>query len=177
MPRRTSLPFLPMALLALSVLTGPSSAQEQQANARFINADGKDIGTATLTQTPVGVLIDITVKGVPAGTHGFHVHAVGTCDTPKFTAAGDHYNPTNAKHGFLVDGGGHAGDMPNQFVQEDGLLRAQVLNPDVTLGTGQGTLFDADGSALIIHTQADDYKSQPSGEAGDRFACAVITRR
>ena len=67
--------------------------------------------------------------------------------------------------------------MPNLFVQKDGMLRTQVLNTHVTLGDGMGTLFDSDGSALIIHTKADDYHSQPSGEAGDRFACAVITRR
>lgn len=171
--------FLPLALVLLMLcgITKPLGAQEPQAEARFINADGKEIGTAILTQTPSGVLIDITVNGVPAGEHGFHIHTTGTCDVPTFTSAGDHYNPTNARHGYLVAGGPHAGDMPNQFVREDGVLRAHVLNPYVTLRAGPTTLLDTDGSALMIHTRADDYKSHPAGEAGERFACAIIRPR
>lgn len=168
------LQLLPAALLAACFLVGPVGAQNQQAKATFVNADGKQIGTATLLQTPSGVLIDVKVDGVPAGAHGFHIHETGKCDAPKFDSAGDHYNPADAKHGFAAGSERHAGDLPNQFVQADGVLQAHVFAPQVTLSAGKMTLFDADGSALIIHTKADDYASQPAGDAGDRFACAVI---
>jgi Cu-Zn family superoxide dismutase len=169
--------LVPIALLTIGVVAGTLSAREQQARATFLNADGKPIGSATLTQTPSGVLIDITVTGGPAGPHALHIHETGICEAPGFTSAGDHYNPTDAKHGYIASSDRHAGDMPNQFVQDDGVLRAQILNPQVTLAAGKSTLFDADGSALVIHVNADDYVSQPSGAAGDRFACAVIMQR
>jgi Cu-Zn family superoxide dismutase len=170
--------LLPVALLATCVVVGSLfSAQNQQARATFVNADGKPIGTATLTQSPSGVLIDVKVDGVPAGAHAMHIHETGKCDAPDFKSAGDHFNPTGVKHGFIANGDHHAGDLPNQFVQNDGVLQAQVFTPQLTLGTGKTALFDADGSALIIHTRADDYASQPAGEAGDRFACAVIQQR
>jgi Cu-Zn family superoxide dismutase len=163
-----------MVLLVSCIVAGSPGAQDQQASAIFMNAAGKPIGTATLTQTPSGVLIDVTISGVPAGTHAFHIHETGKCEAPNFTSAGDHYNPMDAKHGYVTGNHHHAGDMPNQFVQNDGVLRTQVLNPQVTLGAGKATLFDADGSALILHVGTDDYTSQPAGAAGDRFACAVI---
>lgn len=90
---------------------------------------------------------------------------------------GGHYAPRGNQHGYLVQGGSHAGDMPNQLAAQDGTLRAQVLNDKVTLGQGEGSLFDSDGSALMLHGQADDYRSQPAGDAGSRVACGVIERR
>jgi Cu-Zn family superoxide dismutase len=159
------------------MVAGPLHAATQQASATFVNANGKQIGAATLTQTPSGVLIDIKVEGIPAGAHALHIHETGTCDAPNFESAGDRYNPTGAKHGFVTGSDYHAGDLPNQFVQSDGVLQAHVLTSQVTLSAGQATLFDTDGSALIFHIQADDYTGQPSGEAGDRFACAVIMQR
>lgn len=166
--------LLPLTLLVTCLAAGPLSAQSQQVSTTFVNADGKSIGTAMLKQTPSGVLIDINVSGLPPGAHALHIHETGKCDAPDFKSAGDHYNPTGTKHGFVTSREHHAGDMPNQFVQADGVLQAQVLNPQVTLHTGKAALFDADGSALIIHAGADDYASQPAGEAGNRLACAMI---
>jgi Cu-Zn family superoxide dismutase len=105
------------------------------------------------------------------------IHQTGRCD-PKdgFKSAGDHYAGERQKHGFKVEGGPHAGDMMNKFVGSDGKLRAHVINTRVTLADGGNTLFDDDGSALILHAKGDDYSSQPSGNAGDRIACAVIER-
>jgi Cu-Zn family superoxide dismutase len=173
----TRLLLLPIAMITVCVVADTTAAQNQKASAAFVNADGKQIGTATLMQTPGGVLIDVNVSGVPAGEHGLHIHETGKCEPPTFESAGDHYDPTNAKHGYLAGKDYHVGDMPNQFVQDDGILRAHVFNPQVTLNEGEASLFDADGSALVIHTSADDYNSQPSGEAGDRLACAVIMQR
>ena len=149
-----------------------------QARGAFVNAQGQQVGTALLAQTPGGVLITIDVSGLPPGTHAFHVHEVGRCDgAGGFQSAGGHYNPGNRQHGFLMQGGGHAGDMPNQVVGQDGKLRTEVLNDRVTLGPGEATLFDANGSALVIHAGVDDYRSQPAGDAGGRIACAVIERQ
>jgi len=158
-------------------LATPVLAQDMMtARASFIDSEGEEIGTAALSETPTGVLINVEVTDLPAGEHGFHIHETGSCETPDFQSAGGHYAPRGNQHGFLVEGGPHAGDMPNQFVQDDGVLRAHIRNDRVTLGEGEGTLFDEDGSAFIIHADADDYSSQPSGNAGPRLACAVIER-
>ncbi len=152
-----------------------ASAPVMQATGTFIDARGKQIGQATLTETPSGVLISIDVSGLPPGEHAFHLHQKGTCEAKDgFKSAGDHYAPQSKQHGFKAQGGPHAGDMPNQFVQDDGMLRAEVLNANVTLREGDTTVFDKDGTAIVIHASADDYRSQPSGNAGDRIACAVI---
>ena len=169
---------------AMPAAAQPAPAQPQlpsgtpQARATFVNAQGQQVGTAQLAQTAGGVLITIDVNGLPPGVHAFHVHEAGRCDgAGGFQSAGGHYNPGSRQHGFLMQGGGHAGDMPNQVVGQDGRLRAQVLNDRVTLGAGEATLFDADGSALVIHAGVDDYRSQPAGDAGGRIACAVIERQ
>lgn len=168
--------FIGLAALAMAV---PAMAQTgQKASATFVDQQGKQIGTATLTQTGSGVLIAIDVAGLPPGEHALHVHEKGVCDgAGKFASAGGHYDSHGRKHGYMTEGGPHGGDMPNQFVGADGMLKAQVLNPSVTLGSGDGTLFGPDGTALVIHAKADDYASQPAGDAGDRIACAVIKKQ
>jgi superoxide dismutase, Cu-Zn family len=141
-----------------------------------IDAEGKEIGTVVVEQTPGGVLITLAVEGLPPGEHGFHIHEKGVCDPAEgFGTAGGHFDPGGHQHGLRAVGGPHAGDMPNQFVGSDGVLRVDVLHPVVTLGEGANSLADKDGSALIIHEGADDYKSQPTGAAGGRLACAVIS--
>lgn len=168
--------YLPISLVVLWALALPALAQSSQtATADFQNAEGNSIGSAVLTQTPAGVLIEVDVTDLPAGEHGFHIHETGTCDPETdFESAGGHYAPNDRNHGFKDEQGPHAGDMPNQFVQDDGVLSADIINPNVTLGSGTGNLFDDDGSAIVIHANADDYTSQPSGDAGARLACAVI---
>jgi len=121
------------------------------------------------------VLISASVETIPAGEHGFHIHSAGVCDPETgFKSAGGHFAPRSNGHGIKEASGPHAGDMPNQYADDHGMLRAHVLNPNVTLFAGVGSLFDADGSALVIHAGSDDYTSQPSGAAGKRLACAVI---
>ena len=140
-----------------------------------IGLDGGSRGMVMLQDSPTGVLITTDLKGLPAGDHGFHFHQKGACEVSgKFASAGDHFAAGGAKHGLLVQGGPHGGDMPNQHVGPDGLLKTQILNTGVTLAAGLKSLRDADGSALVIHSDADDYKSQPSGAAGGRIACGVI---
>lgn len=149
-------------------------AHAQTAKAALKDAGGKEVGTVQLIQTPHGVLLKMALKGVAPGEHAFHIHAVGKCEPP-FTSAGGHFNPASKKHGMEAKEGAHAGDMPNLYVPANGELTVDVANHMVTLAKGQpNSVFDADGSAIIIHAGADDYKTDPTGNAGDRIACGVI---
>ena len=157
-------------ILALTSL--PVAAQS--AKALLKSGEGKDVGSAELTQTPAGVVIRLAVKGLPAGEHAFHVHGVGKCEPP-FTSAGGHFNPSGKKHGMMVAEGYHAGDMPNLHIPTSGEIVVEVLNAAITLEKGKAnSLFGPDGTALIIHAGKDDYKTDPTGEAGGRIACGII---
>lgn len=158
---------------------GPSPAEPLVAD--VIGLDGAMLGKVTLRETPAGVLVSTDLHGLPPGEHGFHFHEKGACaPADKFATAGGHFAGAGAgagagpQHGLMSAGGHHGGDMPNQYVGADGVLRSQVLNTAVTLSAGPRSLLDADGSALVIHAAADDYTSQPAGNAGGRIACAVI---
>ena len=161
-----------LTALVLAAATLPSQAQT--AKAALKTADGKDAGSVTLTQTPSGVLLALTAKGLSPGEHAFHVHEVGKCEAP-FTSAGGHFNPGKKKHGLLVAEGAHGGDMPNLHIPASGELTVEVHNAMITLEKDKpNSLLDADGSAVIIHASKDDYKSDPTGEAGGRIACGVV---
>jgi Cu-Zn family superoxide dismutase len=150
------------------------SAAAQSGKALFKDAGGKDVGSAALMQTPAGVLIKLSVKGLPAGEHAFHVHGVGKCEPP-FTSAGGHFNPGGKKHGIMAADGHHAGDLPNLHIPANGELVVEVLNAAVTLEKGKAnSLFGPQGTSLIIHAGKDDYKTDPTGEAGGRIACGVV---
>jgi superoxide dismutase, Cu-Zn family len=158
-----------IALLALS-----SAASAQSGKATLKNAEGKEVGNAQLSQTPHGVLVRLTLQGIPAGEHAFHVHQTGKCEPP-FTTAGGHFNPASKKHGIMAADGPHAGDMPNLHVPADGNLAIEVVNAAVTLDKDKpNSLFKPDGTALIIHAGKDDYKTDPTGDAGGRIACGVV---
>ncbi|TMA12186.1 MAG: superoxide dismutase family protein [Deltaproteobacteria bacterium] len=116
------------------------------------------------------------VKGLPPGLHAVHVHAVGKCEGPAFTSAGGHFNPTNKKHGLKNSEGPHAGDLPDMYVNKDGVGRYEVLMDNIRLGSGETSIFDADGSAVVVHASPDDNTTDPAGNSGDRIACGVITK-
>lgn len=146
------------------------------ASATLIDANGVEVGTAELAQTPAnGVLIRLDVRGLEPGEHAFHIHETGQCTTPGFTSAGGHFAPRDHAHGMLHQSGMHGGDMPNLHVPADGSVQAHRLAEHVSLVPGEaGFLLDGDGAALVIHAGADDYRSQPAGDAGARVACGVI---
>jgi superoxide dismutase, Cu-Zn family len=145
--------------------------------ATLVNASGARVGRAVLTQGPSGLLIRIEADGMTPGWHGVHIHAVGRCDAP-FSSAGAHVNhgDPGAPHGLLNAGGPDHGDLPNIFADSAGQVRAEIFTSRARIasdGPGQW-LWDADGSALVIHANVDDHITQPIGGAGDRIACGVM---
>nr|WP_303682690.1 superoxide dismutase family protein [Brevundimonas naejangsanensis] len=149
----------------------------QTAQVAIINGQGAEAGKATLTQGATGLLIKVEATGLAPGWHGIHIHATGQCEAP-FTSAGAHINHGDPKqpHGLLNADGPDDGDLPNVFADAKGAVSAEVFTTRARLadaGPGQW-LLDDDGSALVIHANADDHSSQPIGGAGDRVACAVI---
>ena len=168
-----------IALVTMALLSFPAFAQSSppEARASFVNLEGREIGEATLRQTPNGVLIRLGVSEIPSGPHAVHIHEAGRCEHQGgFQSAGGHFAPRGGEHGYEVEGGPHAGDLPVQWASIEGMLRTDIIAPDLTLTEGEATLFDADGSAIIIHAGIDDYQSQPSGNAGQQIACAVIRK-
>src|SRR5215469_12032513 len=142
------------------------------------NAQGASVGTATLKSYSGGVQIDLNVKELPPGQHALHFHQNAKCDPPDFKSAGAHFNPAGKQHGFLNPQGHHNGDMANFTVKANGTAKVTIKGADVVLGTGTepNSLFANGGTALMIHAKADDMKTDPAGNAGDRIACGVITK-
>lgn len=141
-----------------------------EAVAMLRTASGADAGRATAVQTAEGLRITIRANGLPPGTHGAHVHAVGRCDPPDFASAGGHWNPTGAQHGTMNPAGPHLGDLPNLIVGTDGRGTVAITLPQATTAG----LLDADGAALVIHAGPDDLRTDPSGNSGGRIACGVF---
>ena len=165
-----------ITLVALLSFGGLVSAQEPAtATAELQDVDGNSVGTVTFTEGADGVAISATISGLAgdAGEHGIHLHAVGSC-SPDFSAAGGHFNPTEAQHGLDNPNGPHAGDGPNLVLDENGNGTYEAIDNRVTLGEGDNSLLDADGSAIVIHAGPDDQMTDPSGNSGDRIACGVI---
>jgi superoxide dismutase, Cu-Zn family len=160
-------------LLTLALGLGSSAYAADKASAVLKDKDGKEVGKVELTDSPSGVLLRLTLEGIPPGDHAFHVHAVGKCEPPDFKSAGPHFNPDETKHGLLNPEGPHSGDMPNLHVPDSGKLTVEVFNEMVTLD-GEQALLDDDGSAIVVHASADDYTTDPAGNAGDRIACGVV---
>lgn len=144
--------------------------------AELRSPSGQMVGSATLTEASGGVNVRVQVRGLPPGPHGIHVHEMGKCDAPDFMSAGGHYNPTSKQHGLQNPQGHHGGDQPNLTVGADGSATFDAMLMGVTLGSGAGSLLKADGTALVIHANADDQMTDPSGNSGGRIACGVIAR-
>ena len=156
----------------------PRATPGQTGQASIINGQGAEIGKATLTQGATGLLIKVEATCLTPGWHGIHIHATGQCAAP-FTSAGAHINHTDPKtpHGLLNAQGPDDGDLPNLYAAADGSAHGEFFTTKARIsqdGPGQW-LWDADGSALVIHANPDDHNSQPIGGAGDRVACAVLS--
>jgi superoxide dismutase, Cu-Zn family len=145
--------------------------------ASLISLQGKDVGTATLSQRRPGVRFELALKGLPPGEHGFHITAVGRCEPP-FTSAGPHFNPAGKKHGLRATDGHHAGDMWNLIIPSSGKLKQVAWNNEVTLDKDRPhSLLRDGGTAIVITAGPDDHLTEPHGNAGARIACGVIVER
>jgi Cu-Zn family superoxide dismutase len=173
---RKILPIIALTgALAIAAWTG-AGAPATIIEIEIFNGEGQSIGTASVEDADGGgVAISVIVAGLSPGPHGIHIHETGRCDPPDFESAGAHFNPTNTQHGSMNPQGPHAGDLPNLIVDQNGTAQTSIAAPLLNLESGdQTSILDHDGAALVIHAAADDYKTDPSGESGDRIACGVI---
>lgn len=168
--------LLSLGLGGCTTMTQPATTGNV-ATADLKSGTGQSVGVATLTEVPGGVRIVIDVKDLPPGQKGVHIHEVGKCEGPQFTSAGGHFNPDKKQHGTMNPQGPHAGDLPNISIEGSGAGRLETTTNRVTLGSGPKSVFDGDGSAIVIHAAPDDFKTDPTGNSGGRSVCGVIVKK
>lgn len=183
-----------VATAATALLVGCGAADEQSAaapsatdqaaadtsapllaRADIIDTSGKSAGSATIAPSGDRFVLTLNANGLAPGEHGMHLHMVGACDLPDFTSAGSHLNPHNKQHGRDNPQGSHLGDLPNITADADGAASLSVPL-DVSQAEIDQNLMDADGTAIVVHATADDYRTDPTGNSGGRIACGVLKR-
>jgi len=165
----------PLAAFLLALPLAAAAAPSAQALLR--NSAGEEVGQAAFSPARGGVRVRVAVHGLSPGRHGIHIHAAGKCEPPDFKSAGGPLNPAGKQHGLENPAGHHAGDLPNLVVGKDGKAKASFLARGATLGEGDGSLLGPEGTALVVHADPDDGKTDPAGNSGARIACGVIEKR
>jgi Cu-Zn family superoxide dismutase len=174
MSGKLALPVLFCTILAAcaSVADLPT---KRLASATLRQGNGLPAGQAVLTAAGDKLTLTLALVGLPQGSKGMHLHMVGRCDAPDFTSAGGHLNPAGRKHGIENPAGSHLGDLPNIVISANGTATASAQLSG-TRAELEASLFDTDGTAIVVHAGPDDYKTDPSGNSGARIACGVLTR-
>ncbi len=189
-PYPVGVPVRGISALALVLITGVvisvsplvsraqgtvGQSQTGAALATLRDGSGRVVGSALLIEDERGVHVEVEARGLHPGERGLHIHSAARCDAPDFLSAGTHFNPQLRQHGIANPQGPHDGDLPALIVQADGTARYQTTNPSLTMKLGQPrSLFDGDGSALVLHANADDQQTDPEGRSGNRVACGAI---
>ena len=180
--KRPNLPlviFIALVAFAFNAIAQDAKSKPvKKQTVQLKDAKGTSVGTATIKPSGKGVEVKLDLKNLSPGDHALHFHQNASCVPPDFKSAGPHFNPDKKEHGFLNPKGHHNGDMANFTVKPNGTAKATIKDADVVLGTGseQNSLFANGGTSLMIHAKADDMKTDPAGNAGDRIACGVITK-
>lgn len=175
--RALLVPLLPLAFTAGAIAATPASPPTSRtplAIADIKSSAGKQVGHAVIAEVEGGKMaLQLTLNDIPEGAHGLHFHTTGKCDAPDFATAGAHLNPTGKQHGHDNPAGAHMGDLPNLTATKDGLVKVSLPLAGSRAELAQA-LIDGDGTALVIHATADDYRTDPSGNSGSRIACGVL---